>query len=59
MFIFYKEICSTTGKSRSTIWRWVRSGHFPEPVKLGPNTVAWTQAQLDAWVATKCKGGAA
>ncbi len=27
--------------NRSTLWRWVRDGHFPAPVKIGPNTTAW------------------
>ncbi|UWU20922.1 AlpA family phage regulatory protein [Rhizobium sp. CB3060] len=27
--------------SRSTWWNKVRSGEFPQPVKLGPRTTAW------------------
>jgi len=27
--------------SRSTWWAGVRTGRFPQPVKLGPNTTAW------------------
>jgi prophage regulatory protein len=27
--------------ARSTLWRWVRNGTCPQPVRLGPNTVAW------------------
>jgi len=39
----------------STLWRWVKLGHFPRPVKIGPNTTAWqTQAVFD-WI--KSKGG--
>ena len=27
--------------SKSSWWEGVRSGRFPKPVKLGPNTTAW------------------
>ena len=39
----------------STLWRWVKSGHFPPPVKLGPNTTAWPVQVVYDWI--KSKGG--
>ena len=27
--------------SKSTWWQGVKTGRFPKPVKLGPNTTAW------------------
>lgn len=27
--------------SKSTWWEGVKTGRFPKPVKLGPNTTAW------------------
>lgn len=48
-----KEVCQFTGKSRATIWRWTRNGNFPRPLRIGPNSIAWTQEQLDAWLADK------
>jgi len=27
--------------SAPTIWRWVKIGKFPQPLKLGPQTTAW------------------
>lgn len=33
----------------STLWRWVKAGHFPAPVKLGPQTTAWPVDVLDKW----------
>ena len=35
--------------SPATIWRWVKSGDFPAPVNLGPQTTAWRVDELDAW----------
>lgn len=30
----------------ATVWRWVKSGRLPAPVKLGPNTTAWRVGDL-------------
>jgi prophage regulatory protein len=34
---------------RNTLWRWVREGKFPPPVKLGENTTAWLLEDVEAW----------
>lgn len=36
--------------SPATIWRWVRTGRFPKPVKLGPGVTAWRGADLIAFI---------
>jgi prophage regulatory protein len=38
-----------TGKSRVQLWRDVRRGTFPSPIEIGPNSVAWFKAEIDAW----------
>lgn len=43
-FLRLKQILWPLGPvpvSRSTWWAGVKSGRFPSPVKLGPNTTAW------------------
>lgn len=42
----------------STIWRWAnepRFAHlgFPRPVKIGPNTSVWNDAELDEYDARR------
>lgn len=37
----------------STLWRWVREGHFPQPVKLGPHTTAWRVQAVFDWIKSK------
>ena len=37
----------------STLRRWVREGHFPKPIKLGANCVAWRRDEVDAWLASR------
>ena len=32
--------------SKSTWWAGVKSGHFPQPVKLGPRITAWRVSDI-------------
>ncbi|MGT2506434.1 helix-turn-helix transcriptional regulator [Cupriavidus basilensis] len=41
-----------TGLSDSTLDRMIRAGTFPQPIKLGPRSVAWRSADLAAWMAS-------
>lgn len=36
------------GKSRSTIYRWISKGFFPEPIKVYGSSL-WPQEQIKAW----------
>jgi prophage regulatory protein len=36
--------------SRATLWRRVRDGVFPSPIKLSPNIVAWRWRDLRRWL---------
>ena len=38
------------GVSRSTLWRWCRTGLFPAPIRLGPNSVGWRRTDVEAWL---------
>jgi len=67
-YIRIRELASTPAKGAvpgrqgrypvapATIWRWVKMGKFPAPVRLGPQTTAWPVATLDAWDATRSAG---
>ena len=46
-----KEIVALTGWSRTTIWRKVKSGDFPPPFALGPNSNGWTEDLYASWLA--------
>lgn len=48
-----KELSYFLGVSRQTIWRWVREGKFPAPIKLGPNCTRWKVSDIEAWEAKK------
>ena len=36
--------------SRTQLWRLVRAGEFPKPVRLSKNAVAWRRDEVEAWV---------
>jgi prophage regulatory protein len=39
-----------TGLARSTIYRDVARGSFPRPVRLTARSVAWSAAEIFAWI---------
>ncbi len=42
--------------NRTTLARWIKSGNFPAPVSLGPNTRAWLVDDIEAWANTRFGG---
>lgn len=43
--------------SRATIHRWERAGLFPQRKKLGENSVAWLESDIDAWIESRAQAG--
>jgi hypothetical protein len=31
------------------MWRWIRAGTFPAPIKLSANSNGWIEAEIEAW----------
>lgn len=48
-----KQLSEFLEVSRQTIWRWVREGKFPTPIKLGPNCTRWNLEHVKSWEASK------
>lgn len=46
-----KKVSERYEVSRATLWRWVREGQFPSPVKLSPGCTRWKLADIEAWEA--------
>lgn len=45
------EACDILGGiSEATLWRGVKSGRFPQPIKLGPYIARWSRAELEACI---------
>ena len=52
-FIREPVVVEMTGLSRATIWRMVGQKTFPSPVKLGPHSTAWIEAEVQGWMAER------
>ncbi len=50
-YLTYRQLSDRYGKSRVQLWRWVRDGHFPAPVQLGPKSVAFHLQDILEWEA--------
>ena len=48
-YVTLPQVCENLQTSRQSIWRWVREGTFPAPVKLGERKVAWRESDLRRW----------
>lgn len=48
-------VLQLVGVSKSTLYRWAEAGMFPKPRALTPtrSTVAWSAAEVQAWIADK------
>jgi len=44
------EVITYTHISRTTLWRWVRDGRFPDPIRLGPRRRVWRESDLQEWM---------
>lgn len=39
-----------TALSRSSIYKLAAEGAFPRPIRLGPRSVGWIEAEVDEWL---------
>ena len=39
--------------SKATIYRMIKAGTFPRPVKLGPRAVGWLKVEIEDWIANR------
>ena len=46
----YKQVAALTGLHRASIWRAVRAGRFPAPVKLQGNRVGFVDSEVQDWI---------
>jgi prophage regulatory protein len=55
------DLTEWLGVSRSAIYIWVKEGHFPKPVVLGPHTdknstTRWLRSEVEEWLANRPRG---
>lgn len=47
------EVKLRVGLGRSTIYRRMREGTFPLPHNLGGGVIAWSEADVSAWITSR------
>lgn len=50
------DVCERLRIGRTTVYRWGQEGRFPRPVRLGANTAAWPDDEIDAVLAARAAG---
>jgi prophage regulatory protein len=43
------------GLSDTTLWRRVRDGEFPQPIRIGKGLVGWLESEVDRWIAERAE----
>ncbi|WP_295693095.1 AlpA family transcriptional regulator [uncultured Maricaulis sp.] len=51
-----REVLERTSLSKSTLYREIAAGRFPEPLRISPNRVAWPVAVIASWIAGHAGG---
>lgn len=46
VFFSDKALAERYQVSRQTVWRWVREGHLPKPVKIGTGSTRWPESEI-------------
>jgi len=49
-FLRFPTVRSLTGLGRTRIYFLISEGRFPRPVRLGPQSVAWLESEVRAWM---------
>ncbi len=44
-----KDVEQELGISRTTIWRLVKAGVFPPPLRITSKAIAWRRSDIEAW----------
>ena len=47
------EVESITTLSRSSLYRKMRSGTFPEPIRIGDRAVRWLASEIRDWIESR------
>lgn len=48
-----KQASQMIGAHPTTIWRYVKMGIFPEPIKIGPGCTRWDIKHIEEWINKK------
>ncbi|HDL7797762.1 TPA: AlpA family transcriptional regulator [Yersinia enterocolitica] len=49
-FIRLPDVQRRTGYSKAWIYRLIKQGRFPKPVKIGSRSIAFVESEIDEWI---------
>lgn len=50
-FLTHRAVVERTALSRTSLWRRVAAGDFPQPIRLGTQRLVWLESDVNAWIA--------
>lgn len=56
MILRLPAVMARTGLSRSSIYRRIAAGEFPQAYSLGARAVGWLESEISAWIANTVVG---
>lgn len=59
MILRMPQVIEKTGLARATVYKLVKGGSFPKPLKLGARAVGWRVADVQRWLESRPEGGTA
>ncbi|TKJ58695.1 AlpA family transcriptional regulator [Pseudomonas sp. CFBP13506] len=48
-----RDVMSSTGLARSTIYKYIDEGTFPKSVSLGDRSVGWVEGEVHEWILSR------
>ena len=49
-FVDWRTVRGRVSLSRSTVWRKIREGSFPAPIRISQGRVGWLEADIERWI---------
>ncbi len=49
MLLALRELCELLSISRSSIYKWLSEGDFPQPIRIGGRSIRWRVEDIEAW----------
>lgn len=50
-----REVYEGLGVSTVTLWRMVRDGQFPKPIRISARRVGWSEESVRAWLTDRAE----
>jgi prophage regulatory protein len=48
-----KQVCEKLAIKRSSLYRWIQDGHFPEPIIIGGKNTRWIESEIEDYINIK------